>query len=295
MLTVAEKREFAFSTIKPMAAYTLPFLTQVIGVTDQESGEYRGTGVYLEIGGRQAVVTAAPVLRQAAATGRYCSLTFSRGSSEPPAIVAGVIRYFDEIDIAVYLPSREFPIGRDKAFWPEGRIERNGARSSTDYLFTQGFPCRFARLSARHGGLVSETLSSGAMMRLEGIDPKSGASDRSDSLPQGLLKPHQFAFDFPPEADFFEAADGPTSRGDFQDWGGLFLPGRDQSSPEQGSKGVHEMSGSPVWRIGASDRPIRHWSPSASQLVGIVTGWNPDHRVLIATHADQLFDLTLEP
>ena len=70
MLTETEKRDFALSTIRPMAAYTLPYLTQVVGVVDDHTGEYRGTGFFTMIGGRQAVVTAAHVLREAAATGR---------------------------------------------------------------------------------------------------------------------------------------------------------------------------------------------------------------------------------
>ena len=297
MITEAEKRDFAFATIRPMASYTLPYLTQVIGVIDHHSGEFRGTGIYVRIGGRQGVVTAAHVLREAAETGRYCSLTFSRGSGEPPAIVAGTIRYFDDIDIAVYLASGEFPIGEDKAFWPEGRIERDTGRAKTDYLFMQGFPDRFARRSTLLGGLVSETLSSGAMMRLEEHDAPpvlTRDSDRSDLLPEGLLEDHQFAFDFSPDVEYLEGPDGLTSHGVDADWRELFVPGEVQSLPGQRPKGAHGLSGSPVWRIGASDGPIRDWTPSASHLVGIVTDWNPDHRILIATSASKLFDLLPE-
>jgi hypothetical protein len=297
MLTVTEKRDFAFSTIRPMATYTMPYLTQVIGVLDDHTGEYRGTGIYLMMGGRQAVVTAAHVLREAATTGRYSSLTFSRGWGEPPAIVAGTIRYFDEIDIAVYLPSRDFPIGRDKEFWREERIERGMVRPRTDYLFVQGFPVRFARFSTLLGGLVSETVSSGAMMRLGDRDFVSEipeVSIHSDLLPDGLLKDHQFAFDFSPDAEKLEGPDGSTSRSVVEDWRELFLTGEGQSLPGQRLKGAYGLSGSPVWRIGASDGPTRDWTPLASRLVGIVTDWNPDHKILIATSTAKLLDILPE-
>ena len=115
MLTEIEKRLFIQSAIKAMAAYTLPYLTQVIGVIDDKTGQFRGTGFFCELAGRQAIVTAAHVLREAAATGRFRSLTFSRGNAEAPAIVAGEIRYSkNSYDLAIYYPDRRFPLGEQE-------------------------------------------------------------------------------------------------------------------------------------------------------------------------------------
>jgi hypothetical protein len=291
MLTETEKRDFALSTIRPMATFTLPYLTQVVGVVDDQTGEYRGTGFYCMIDGRQAVVTAAHVLREAAATGRYSSLAFTRGSGEPPTIVAGTIRYFDDVDLAVYLPTGDFQIGQDKAFWPEDRIDHSVIRAKTDYLFVQGFPARFVRFSRLIGGLVSESLSSGAMMRLNSQD-FPGTSPGSDILPDGLVRDHQFAFDFDFHVEYFEGPDGPASSSLAKHWQDVFIPGEGETLPGQRPRGAYGLSGSPVWRVGASDRPIRDWVPSASKLVGIVTDWNPDHKVLIATSAANLFDVS---
>jgi hypothetical protein len=53
----------------------------------------------------------------------------------------------------------------------------------------------------------------------------------------------------------------------------------------------HGLSGSPVWRIGASGQKIDDWKPQLSQLVGVVTTWLPDEKLLFATTADSLLAL----
>jgi hypothetical protein len=51
MLTEIDKRLFVESAIKAMAAYTLPYVTQVIGVIDDKTGEFRGTGFFCFVQG----------------------------------------------------------------------------------------------------------------------------------------------------------------------------------------------------------------------------------------------------
>ena len=303
MLTEAEKRGFALSTIAPMADETLPFLTQVVGVIDDRSGEHLGTGYFCTLAGQQAVVTAAHVLRQAAAAGRYRGLAFARGSGEPPAVVAGKIVYRDDYDLAVYLPSRDFPAGAQKVFLPEDRIERGSDAWARDYLFVQGFPRRFSRFTTLGGeALVSETLAYGAMMRYQEKDipaEERAQFDRDlpgyEFLPGDLLQPHQFALHFAVEpASFLDPGGvGPERRVSIiDDWSEVFRSG--DTLPGQKSRGAFGLSGSPVWRIGAAGRPIRDWTPRQSRLVGTVTHWNEDHRVLIATAASKLFDVVGE-
>ena len=50
----------------------------------------------------------------------------------------------------------------------------------------------------------------------------------------------------------------------------------------------HGLSGSPVWRIGVSGRSSRDWKPCDCLLVGILTQWRPDEKVLIATSMAKL-------
>jgi hypothetical protein len=57
-------------------------------------------------------------------------------------------------------------------------------------------------------------------------------------------------------------------------------------------RGPGGLSGSPVWRIGASGRKRGEWSPELAQLVGIVTHWDKEARILIATRASKLLELT---
>jgi hypothetical protein len=48
------------------------------------------------------------------------------------------------------------------------------------------------------------------------------------------------------------------------------------------------LSGSPVWRIGVSGRSPNEWKPTDSLLVGVLTQWRPDEKVLIATSTAKL-------
>ncbi|MEO8942162.1 MAG: hypothetical protein ABI453_16590 [Isosphaeraceae bacterium] len=293
-----------------MADTTLPFLTRVVGVIDDQTGEHRGTGFFCMLGGRQAVVTAAHVLRDAAKTGRFQSLAFTRGPGEPPGIVAGTITYADQFDLAIYLPSRSFPIGEQKSFWPEERIERNPDLLLKDYLFVQGFPRRFSRFTTLGGNaLVSETLAYGAMMRYRSCDVPSDEKRQFDRdlpdypyLPDEFLQPHQFALNFSVEPASFIAPGGrglEQRQSIISDWSEVFQANPEttfgDTFPEQKSRGAHGMSGSPVWRIGAASRPVKDWSPSWSQLIGIVTGWNEARQVLVATSASKLDEVLKTP
>src|SRR5207244_6263106 len=49
----------------------------------------------------------------------------------------------------------------------------------------------------------------------------------------------------------------------------------------------HGMSGCPVWRIGASGRLAKDWTPELCSLIGIVTEWRTDSEVLVATSASK--------
>lgn len=161
-------------------------------------------------------------------------------------------RIDDALDLAAYFLPDAYP---DEAlsFWPEARIDPTEEKLSTDYLFVHGFPGVRARFIKLLGGLVKQSLPYGVMLR-------------EDELPASM-KGFQFAMDFDPANMFL--ADGRTT--DWIDPRGL--------------------SGSPVWRIGASGQKTDLWKPELSQLVGVVTTWCPDEKLILATKAQNLLAL----
>jgi hypothetical protein len=246
------KEEFILSTIRPMAEYTFPFVTSVVGVKDVSWGEHVGSGVRAVVNGRRAVITARHVIEQAA---KYpMQFALSAGYGRAPYVVSGTIGLDAVGDLAVYYVPDDFPSDvPDVSFWPEDRIQQSTDRLATDFLFTHGFPASRARFLHLAKGLASRSLPYGAMQRIE-------PEVRN-------LQPHEFAVEF--DATGMRASD--TGSQNFVD--------------------PHGLSGSPVWRIGISGRSRSEWSPSLSLVVGFVTHWRPDDKVLVATSAARLSEV----
>jgi hypothetical protein len=307
MLNEVDKRRFIEMTVLPkMADYTMPYLSQVFGVLDDRSGEYRGTGFFCEIEGVDAVVCAGHTLQDAENSGRYCSLAFSRSSGLPPGILPGKIIHSSGYDLSVYLPDCPFPVGAGKRFWPGRRIDRSLEGLPRDYLFLQGFPQRFSRTTALGGaGLAnaSESLAYGAMMRYRESDIPSSEREQFDRespdypfIPEDFLKEHEFALNF--EADPTGIFLGPgetaveTRQNVKDDWAATFeSAGAHETLPGTKTRGAFGLSGSPVWRIGAAGRSAKDWTAEWCELVGIVTCWNAERKLLVATFASKLFEL----
>jgi hypothetical protein len=247
------KEQFILSTIRPMAEYTFPFITSVVGINDVKYGEHVGSGLRAIVNGRRAVVSARHVIEQAASYPMKFAL--SAGYGQPPYVVAGKIELDPVGDLAVYYLADDFP--RDApgvAFWPEERIQRSSERLATDFLFTHGFPGDRARFSPLGQGLVNRSLPYGAMQRL---DPAVAG-----------LEQHQLAIEFDPTG--MREMDGKS--------GETFVDPRG-------------LSGSPVWRIGISGRAREEWSPALSLVVGFLVQWHPDDKVLVATSAERLSEI----
>lgn len=158
----------------------------------------------------------------------------------------------ETFDLAAYFLREDYPMD-GLAYWPQERIDVAETHLSTDYLFVHGFPGERARFSPLLGGLVKQSLPYGVMRR-------------EDDLPDDM-KTFAFAMDFDPANMFLR--DGRAA-----DW----------IDP-------HGLSGSAVWRIGASGQRVNTWKPEMSLLVGIVTAWQPDEKLLLATSARCLVDL----
>jgi hypothetical protein len=141
--------------------------------------------------------------------------------------------------------------GEGIEWWPQEKIDTDREARAHDYLFVHGFPGTRARFT--FGGLHRKSLPYGVM-------------ERDDDLP-GDLRPHEFAMDYDPKNMLLDS--GVTA--DFVDPSGL--------------------SGSPVFRIGAYKRAANEWHPTSARLVGVVTRWNHEKRVLLATGVEMVLKL----
>lgn len=195
-------------------------------------------------------------------SGRRCIVTAAHvigaACSHPPfgvTAVRGQIPYtlqgppdrVDEtLDVAAYFLPDDYP-DEGLSFWPSERVDTTDENLSSDYLFVHGFPAERAQFSAPPNGLVKKSLPYGVMLR-------------DDDLPHDLA-PFEFAMDF-----------DPTNMSSADPAGALVLD-------------PHGLSGSPVWRIGASGLKVNAWKPELSMLVGFVTAWQEDKKLLRATLA----------
>jgi hypothetical protein len=244
------KEEFILSTIRPMAEYTFPFITSVIGIEDETRGEHVGSGLRATLNGRRAIITARHVIEQANTYPMKFAL--SAGYRRPPYVVSGKIELDPAGDLAVYYLPDDFPSDvPGVSFWPQDRIQLSDERLATDFLFAHGFPATRSRFFSIATGLASRSLPYGAMQRLE--------------PPVADLHDYEFAMEFDPSG--MRAAE-PSGDAVFVVPSGL--------------------SGSPVWRIGISGRSREEWSPARSLVVGLLTQWRQDEGVLIATSAGRL-------
>lgn len=161
-------------------------------------------------------------------------------------------RLDETLDIAAYFLPHNYP-DEGLAFWSDAQADVSETTLSTDYLFMHGFPGVRAYFSPNLGGLMMRSLPYGAMLREE-------------ELPAEMAS-FQFALDFDP-SNMVDA------EGNAAEW-----------------LDPHGLSGSPVWRIGASGQKVDAWKPELSLLVGIVTSWKPDERLLLATKVAPVLSL----
>jgi hypothetical protein len=176
-------------------------------------------------------------------------LAISIGYGKPLYVVHGKVHFDPIADLAVYFLPEDYPCPAE-AFWPSERSDRSLDKLGTDYLFLHGFPEKRSYPPIHLGGVISKSLPYGAMQRLDDLPPN--------------LQPFQFAIEYDPVGMVDEAGAA----------GALVDP--------------HGLSGSPVWRIGVSGHSPRDWSPNDSLLVGMVTKWRPDEKVLLATSLEKL-------
>jgi hypothetical protein len=256
-MQLEEKIRFAMTSLEKMTSYTLPFICQILGTNDGQSSELIGSGIRCRSGDRQFIVSAwhvAPGRRTA-----FGHLAASVGNAAHPLSLSDLC-HDQEADLSISLVSDSAADQSVVDFWPDDRIDRSLDRLSTDYLFVHGFPHVRSRshILPVDSRIVSRSLPYGVMQRI-------------DALPDDL-DDFQFAMDFEP--DHVESEFGKPESALFDD-----------------HPGPRGLSGSPVWRIGVSGSRAVDWTPARCQLVGIVTQWRPEEKLLVATKSTKLLEL----
>lgn len=250
-MDVADKVKFVRSTIEPMALHTVPYIAGVAAVDDAGATGQHVGSALRFLLEGRRCLVSAAHVFEQARREGRVAAGAVRGES--PFELCGAPDRLDEaLDVAAYFLPPEYP-HEGLAFWPDTRVDASEATLSTDYLFVHGFPGVRSYFSPALGGLAMRSLPYGVMLR-------------EDDLPADLTS-FQFAIDFDP-ANML----GPD--GQPAEW-----------------LDPHGLSGSPVWRIGASGQKIDAWKPELSLLVGIVTAWKPDERLLLATKVGPLLSL----
>ena len=244
-----EIAQFVRGTLPRMAEYTFPFITSVIGVRDATRGDHLGSGLRVILGSQRAIVTVLHVMKKANSP-EYSACAVSTAYGERPFVISGKVPINAAVDLAVIPLPDAYPLRDLRHFWPETQIDLSLDRLSTDYLFTHGFPGQRGYFSDIAKGLSTKSLPYGAMQQM-------------DNLPEGI-QPFQFALHFQPE--------NMKRMGD---------DAQEFADP-------HGLSGSPVWRIGASGRSMQGWKPDHCLLVGFLTDWLSDPGVLLATKVTAL-------
>ena len=268
-MELVDKIRFVMGSLEKMAVHTSPFVCQILGTDDGKSGELVGSGFRCRFAGQQFVVSACHVVPghrsdsggDATPEGGpyFNKLVASIGTAERPLILSDVCH--DPLaDLSVSRLSDTSIVPGAVDFWAEDRIDYSLDRLSTDYLFVHGFPLTRSKsidlpIDSR---VVSKSLPYGVMQRV-------------DNLP-GDLEGFQFAMDFEPANVESEH-------------------GRPEAALFEDHPGPRGLSGSPVWRIGVSGKRAIDWSPEFCQLVGIVTQWRPQEKLLVATKSTKLLEL----
>lgn len=251
MIAAEDAIRFVAGTVQPMAEHTFSFISSIIGIERENEGVHIGTAFRLAVGHRKALVTALHVFEDARAARLGAGYTIARGG--PPARLPETPALSDvKTDLAVFfLPEAQSAVSEDAGFWPAESCDPNRMAREHDYLFLHGFPGEQARFV--FGGLHRRSLPYGVM-------------ERDDDLPLDAAA-HEFAMDYDPN--------------------NMRLPNGGQASLVL----PPGLSGSPVWRIGAYQRDAKFWTPTDAMLVGIVSRWNHEKKVLLATNVAQLQDL----
>lgn len=173
----------------------------------------------------------------------YSGFAVSAGYGVPPFPISGEVHFEEALDLAIHFLPSEYPDSESIAFWPEDRVDSSSDRRGTDFLFVHGFPGVQTAWSDHRTGVESQSLPYGCMEKSP--RPKD-------------LREHEFALEFDPA--------GIAS---------VEIP--------EGVNDPRGMSGSAVWRIGASGKKVKGWRPEWALLVGVVTQWDTTGKFLVAT------------
>lgn len=288
-------RDFLFEAGKVLPQSVARSVTRILGVRkDGGPPDYRGTALLCTLAGRPAFITANHVLTEVEKTGDYKCVGISAAIGGFQATYAR----FEDIDIAVILPERDIKVGDGSVFWPDALCDRELPDSvmASDYMLVYGFPARFSRYTAFVKGTVSEGYTHCTWVRpreSQSLLPEWRPFAEIEGHPpvaDELLEPWQYCLNFAENTGPLKTHEGEpvTSRGILEEHSGLYLdlPAPPGSQPY----GAFGLSGSPVWRFGAAEAgwSLDRWSAESARLTGIVTHWNENQSLLIATRFEDI-------
>lgn len=288
-VSLEQKHEFIFTAGKSLPQLVNRSVARIMGVpADGGPFEHRGTALLCTIGGRQAIVTANHVLTEMDKERRFSGASLSCTSKG----WSSTTYRFPDIDAAVLLPDSPLELNEEKQFWPAAVSDESADLLAEDYVLLQGYPVRFARYSALGPAYLSQNYTHCTSIRpKEGDYPEEVRAYIKEQVPEyplipdGILKPCQFALNYAEETGPLKTFEGDevTKKSIIEDHSPLYRDG--PSFPGQKPWGPFGLSGSPVWRFGAyeCDWTYGKWSTELARLTGIVTHWNEAHQILAVT------------
>jgi hypothetical protein len=277
--------------LPPIAAASV---TRVVGIQkDGSPAEHRGTALLCSLGKKQAFITADHVLQEIKQDKRFSNFGFS--CMLGPA--ATKVYHLQDIDVAVITPRSHVRVREGKDFWPAENADDSSEPLVADYVLVHGVPARFSRFSAIAEGHVSDGYTHCTWVRPSESNSKlplwaaKGEVPGYGPVPDHLLRPGQFAINYAEDTGPLRTLEGEevTRRADIENYSGLYTDG--VAFPGQKPFGPFGLSGSPIWRFGALEAgwQFDDWSPQRAKLAGIVTDWNENHNILIATPIHMVF------
>lgn len=296
-----DREEFLYFVSKRLPTHCVQFVTRIVGVRkDEGPADHRGTALLAKAGDRCLVITALHVLIEIEQLEEYSHAAVS-------ALIEGrrTSEYrIPELDVVVWEFESPLKLQPGKDCWPVDQADPAYQLLIVDTAMVVGFPARHSRFTAFLGGQHSSSYSLFTWLRprerdLEEFDELRKLTEETSDFPiapeanakgEPLMKPKQFAINYIWESGPLKTLEGTDviDETTLDDYAALYLDG--VAFSDQKSHGAYGLSGSPVWRIGASDCDwdTSKWSEENAQLAGIVTSWNEGHDLLVVTPINEI-------
>ena len=159
-LTDAEKVQILLDVSTDLKHFTMPYITGIYGIQDDDHGELLGSGTFIEIKNKVFILTARHVILSKS---RYKAIAHSIGHGMKPVIIKGSFFLSDSLqDIALAEVDKNHSKNVNAL-----KIEKLASSSSDvdkDILFLHGFYQAGSRFSGLANGVVSDSFPYGSVV-----------------------------------------------------------------------------------------------------------------------------------